>query len=145
MNFMDINIRQILFHLQFPLLSKSTPYIKEFCIEILFPSVVLSLLVIYMRNIWLKAILSIVVFSACIYIVEDKFEITAYLEQRKKVSDFYENYYMPFDSANLSDFTPKQNLIIIFAESMESTFSAKNIPATLRGGGIHLITRHLVR
>ena len=141
MNFMGVNIEQILFHLRFPLVSKSTPYIKDFCIEVLLPSVALAIFVIYIRKLWLKLALSIVIFIACIYIVEGKFEITAYLEQRKKVSDFYEKYYMPFDSANLTDFTPTQNLIVIFAESMESTFSSKNIPtnfanrAQIGGGG----------
>ena len=140
MNFMGVNIEQILFHLRFPLVSKSTPYIKDFCIEVLLPSVALAIFVIYIRKLWLKLALSIVIFIACIYIVEDKFEITAYLEQSKKVSDFYEKYYMPFDSANLADFTPTQNLIVIFAESMESTFSSKNIPTNFAnraqiGGG----------
>lgn len=132
MNFINVGgIEQILFHLRFPLVSKSTPYVKEFCIEVLFPSVVLAIFVIYIRKLWLKVVLSIMVFITCIYIVEDKFEIIAYLEQSKKVSDFYEKYYMPFDSANLANFTPTQNLIVIFAESMESTFSAKNIPTNL--------------
>ena len=140
MNFMNVNIEQILFHLRFPLLGKSTPFIAEFCIEVLLPSLGLTLLVIFLRKIALQVALSAVIFVACVFIVEDKFEILAYLEQRKVVSNLYENHYKRpldiIDVANLADFVPKQNLIIIFAESLESTFSSANIPI---GGGIYKI------
>lgn len=138
--FMNVDIEQILFHLHFPLVSKSTPFIKDFFIEVLLPSFGLALLVIYLRKISLQIVLSAVICTSSIYIVESKFEILAHLEQRKIFSNLYENHYIAFDLTNFSDFTPKQNLIIIFAESLESTFSSANIPSTLSniqaGGGL---------
>lgn len=137
--FMNVNIEQILFHLRFPLVSKSMPFVKDFFIEVLLPSFGLAALVIYLRKISLQLVLSAVICTSSIYIVESKFEITAYLEQRKILSNLYENHYKAFDLISVSDFTPKQNLIIILAESLESTFSSANIPSTLSniqaGGG----------
>lgn len=141
MYFMNVNIEQILFHLRFPLVSKSTPFIKDFCIEVLLPSLGLALLVVYIRKISLQIVLSAMICASSMYIVESKFEILAYLEQRKIVSNLYENHYATFDFENFSDFTPRQNLIIILAESLESTFSSANIPSALSnadgGGDLH--------
>lgn len=142
LHFMNVNIEQILFHLRFPLVSKSTPFISNFCIEVLLPSLGLALLVAYIRKISLQVVLSAIICTSSIYIVESKFEILAYLEQRKILSNLYENHYATFDLTNFSDFTPKQNLIIILAESLESTFSAANIPLrNANGGGIYKIRR----
>lgn len=135
LHFMNVGIEQILFHLRFPLIDKSTPYISNFCIEVLLPSLGLALLVIYLRK-TLQIVLGAIICMASIYIVESKFEVLAYLEQRKIVSNLYENHYKKFDFT--STFTPKQNLIIIFAESLESTFSGANIPTKTNnqsGGG----------
>ena len=68
-------------------------------------------------------------------ITNNKLKITRYLNTQETYSTLYEEYYKPFDMANLQDFSPKQNLIIILAESLESTFSAKNIPYSQGGGG----------
>lgn len=135
LHFMNVNIEQILFHLRFPLVSKSTPFISNFCMEVLLPSFGLALLVAYIRKISLQVVLSAIICTSSIYIVESKFEILAYLEQRKILSNLYENHYATFDLTSLSDFTPKQNLIIILSESLESTFSAANIPLRNANGG----------
>ena len=147
MNFMHINIEQVLFHLRFPLLNKSTPFIKEFCIEVLFPSVVFAILVVLIRKALWQIVAITAIFVASLCIANDRLQIVAYLKQKNNVSTLYENHYKPFDIANLAGFTPKQNLIVIFAESLESTFSAKNIPNTIGGGEIALLlvnTRPLV-
>lgn len=69
-----------------------------------------------MQKILLKVALTLVIFVACIFIVEDKFDVLAYLDSRKIRSNLYESHYKAFDSANFANFSPKQNLIVILAD-----------------------------
>ena len=84
--------------------------------------------------------------SICLFILafgfaDSKLKFSAMIENHffKPYSNFYEEHYI---APKISDFTkPKnaRNLIVIFAESMESTFSGANIPA---GGGQNEILRY---
>lgn len=94
----------------------------------LFPSVVFAILVALIRKSLWQIVAITAIFVASLYIINDRLQIVAYLKQKNNVSMLYENHYKPFDIANLAGFAPKQNLIVILAESLESTFSAKNIP-----------------
>lgn len=154
-----VDFSQILFHLRFPLLDNNTPFVGKFLGQVLLPAFAcaflitfpqITLKVITLFYAWLKkatfgkVAFAFVLFALCLNITNNKLKITRYLKTQETYSNLYETHYKPFDSANLANFTPKQNLIIILAESMESTFSAKNIPAQIGGGETPLITRHLV-
>lgn len=158
--FGNVPFSQILFHLQFPLLGNDTPFVGKFVNKVIIPSflcafcitftqLVLKIIIATIGFLFQKATLgkvafAFVLFALCLNITNNKLKITHYLKTQETYSNLYETHCKPFDSANLADFTPKQNLIIILAESMESTFSSKNIPAQNTGGGTLLITRHLV-
>lgn len=157
--FGSVNFSQILFHLRFPLLDNNTPFVGKFLGQVLlpafacaffitFPQIVLKVITLF--YVWLKkatiskVVFAFVLFALCLNVTNNKLKITHYLKTQESYSNLYEKHYQPFDSTNLVNFKPKQNLIVILAESMESTFSAKNIPTQNWGGGIRLITRHLV-
>ena len=155
-----VDFSQILFHLRFPLVDNDTPFVGKFLGQVLlpafacaflitFPQLVLKIITLFYA--WLKkatigkVAFAFVLFALCLNVTNNKLKITRYLKTQDTYSNLYENHYKPFDSTNLAHFKPTQNLIVILAESMESTFSSKNIPAQNGGGGeMPLITRHLV-
>lgn len=81
-----------------------------------------------------KVALSLALFALCVNVVVNRFKIKDYLHTQTQYSQLYENHYKPFDSANLAGFTPKQNLIIILVESLESNLAAYT--SENGGGGI---------
>ena len=149
--FGNVPFSQILFHLQFPLLGGDTPFVGKFVNKVIipsflcafcitFPQFVLKIIIatigfLFQKATFGKVASAFVLFALCLNVTNNKLKITHYLKTQETYSNLYETHYKPFDSANLADFTPKQNLIIILAESMESTFSSKNIPAQNTGGG----------
>lgn len=158
--FGGVGFEQILFHLRFPLLGEGTPFVGKFINKVLLPAFVCAFVItfpqfslkilakiatILVSAFFKKATLgklsfAVVLFGLCLNISNNKLKITHFLKTQSKFSNLYETHYKPFDSANLAGFSPKQNLILILAESLESTFSAKNIPQDLlqiaqNGGG----------
>ena len=165
--FGGVGFEQILFHLRFPLLDNNVPFVGKFINKVIipalacafvitFPQITLKILTqfyAFLKKATLgKLTFAFVLFALCVNVTNNKLKITRYLKTQTEFSNLYETHYNkpPFDivnSANLAGFTPKQNLIVIFAESLESTFSAKNIPNTIGGGEIALLlvnTRPLV-
>ncbi|MGX2982027.1 hypothetical protein [Helicobacter sp. 23-1045] len=148
--FGKVDFGQILFHLQFPLLDNNTPFVGAFVKKVIlpalacafvitFPQITLKILTqfyAFLKRATLgKLAFAFALFALCLNITNNKLKITHYLKTQTEFSNLYETHYKPFDSANLAGFTPKQNLIVILAESLESTFSSKNIPNTNGGGG----------
>ncbi len=152
--FGGVGFEQILFHLQFPLLDNGVPFIDKFIRKVIlpalacafvisFPQLTLKIIINFATKFYAflkkatlgKLAFAFVLFALCLNITNNKLKITRYLKTQTEFSNLYETHYKPFDSANLAGFTPKQNLIVILAESMESTFSSKNIPNTQTGGG----------
>ncbi len=81
-----------------------------------------------------------VILGVIIIYTDEDFAFSYFITKltHKEYSNFYEEHYIIQDSFPLQDSIKKpNNLIIIFAESMESTFSANNIPMNVNGGGQH--------
>lgn len=158
---------QILFHLRFFVFDGTMPLVGSFVAKVLLPSFALSTLVTFTRpcvkigvrfvkffyqvvvlkffcgvvlfnKINAKLAFALVLFALFLNITNNKLKITRYLSTQESYSTLYEEQYAAFDKQALANFTPKQNLIVIFAESFESSFSAASTPKN--GGGI---TRHL--
>ena len=152
--FGGVGFEQILFHLRFPLLGGDTPFVSKFISKVLLPALACAFVISFPQltlkiltqcyTFLKKATLSklafaFVLFALCLNITNNKLKITHYLKTQSEFSNLYETHYKPFDNVNLAGFTPKQNLIVILAESLESTFSSKNIPNIIGGGGIKLV------
>ena len=147
---------QILFHLRFPLLDGSTPLVGSFIAKVLLPSFAVAMLVAFTQpcvkigvkfaKFFYDFVLSnnakiakitfaVALFALFLNITNNKLKITRYLNTQESYSSLYEEQYAPFDKQALANFTPKQNLIVIFAESLETTFSAASTPKNGGGGG----------
>ena len=152
---------QIVFHLRFPLLDSNTPFVASFVAKVIMPSLALSFFIAFTARCvkflrWFYEVIVLKFFYGFVLsqkakvakfafalalcalflnITNNKLKITRYFNTQETYSTLYEEHYKAFDMANLQDFSPKQNLIIILAESLESTFSAKNIPYSQGGGG----------
>lgn len=149
---------QILFHLRFPLLDGSTPLVGSFIAKVLLPSFAVAMLVAFTQpcvkigvkfaKFFYDFVLSnnakiakitfaVALFALFLNITNNKLKITRYLNTQESYSSLYEEQYAPFDKQALANFTPKQNLIVIFAESLETTFSAASTPKNGGGGRLY--------
>ncbi|RDU65412.1 sulfatase-like hydrolase/transferase, partial [Helicobacter sp. MIT 14-3879] len=160
-----ISIEQIIFLLSFPMTGLDDAVSKiifvDTLIYIVIPSFILSLFITFLPNIFsflknnslitklandiknhniaLRISISICFLIVSLNILENKFQVFNYLYSYffKEYSNFYEQNYI---TPNVSKLNKPRNLIIIFAESMESTYSSKNIPSNIlmqnRGGDI---------
>lgn len=153
---------QIVFHLRFPLLGNGVPLVGSYLFSVVFVSAIIAFCIAWMRvavkilayfytcaikafdrfgNAKTKAFkifLSIALFALCVNVVVNRFKIKDYLHTQTQYSQIYENHYKLdiAKSANLAGFTPKQNLIIIFVESLESNLTTHTAEHT--GGGNRL-------
>lgn len=76
--------------------------------------------------------LALSVFVLCLTIFMQQFNVLAYVDTLSTESDFIEEHYVDPDSAEIVFPEKKRNLIYIFLESMENTFSDPSA-----GGSIH--------
>lgn len=76
-----------------------------------------------------KVVFAIALFALCINITINRFRIKDYFALQTQYSNLYEKHYKPFSMTNLNSFAPKQNLVMILVESLESNLSHNN------GGG----------
>lgn len=137
--------------------------------HILIPSILVAIFIIFLPRVLLhkyaqkcfeilqkfmrEALARNIAFSLCVSLcfliiavdkADSKLSIAESIQNKlfRKVhfSNFYEENYI---TPNISDFSAKntRNLIVIFSESMESTYSGANIPSEL-GGGISEISRY---
>lgn len=161
-NFETSDFGIILFHLRFPLLGNGVPLVASFIFKVVCASLLIAFCVSYTKlaisfirfayNIstnligkistskltTFKVVFSIALFALCANIVVNRFHIKDYVRTQTQYSQLYENHYKPFDSANLAGFTPKQNLIIILVESLESNLILQT-SENEGGGGNRLI------
>ncbi len=137
----------ILFHLRFPLLGNGVPLVGLYLLNVVFLSFIIAFCIAWTRqsarllallygyaikafdkisnfkvNIF-KVVFAIALFALCTNIVINRFKIKDYLHTQTQYSQLYEEHYKPFDLANLKDFSPTQNLIVILVESLESNLT----------------------
>lgn len=157
-NFETNDFGIILFHLRLPMLGNGVPMIYQFILKVVVVSLIIAFCVafygivikmiasLYARLSAIKplyksislVIFAIILFVLCANIVVNRFHIRDYLQNQKEYSQLYENHYTSYNLANIKHIKqttqPKQNLILIIAESLESNFS------NYIGGGANLLT-----
>lgn len=148
-----VEFSAVIFHLQFPLLDNdnSSGFVKSYILRVIAPSLFCAFCITFPHIIhkcvaWLyrrflraglpNLALAFILLALCVNVANNKLKISHYLKTQKSYSNLYENHYKPLE-APLAQ-APTQNLIVIFVESLESTFSAKATPLKVAnmGGGI---------
>lgn len=167
----EVEIAQILFHIQFPMTDTDPIFIIGFVLKALLPSILLSVLILYPKQpyryiltalkrakcygskiltfarshtLGLRVLMCLALIVFATKFVERKFHIKEFMAQSatKQYDTFYETHYVnpPLQeiAAQFSRLASPRNLIVIFAESLESTYSAKSVPVGTEGGGKRL-------
>lgn len=71
------------------------------------------------------AILGIVTLIGSLLYVEQEYQVMDYIKQRREVTTIYEDYYVSPDDVAINVNGDKRNLILIYMESMETSYASK--------------------
>lgn len=150
-----LNLEQLIWLFAKPLQGTDNAVLSQILIEVtlqvLLPSFILAMIVVclpkifankYAYKLWHSILNHSIAFRLCVAIcllfisfeiADKKFSITEFVNFHlyKKYSNLYEEHYAISQDYQTTQAKPK-NLIVIIAESLESTYSSKNIPN--RGG-----------
>lgn len=125
---------QIIFHLKVPLEGTNPQVFKDWGKQCLLKGIVLALLLfmpcivpIYASYYDIICVLSLI---GCIIYALAKFGIVEYIVNQFRTTDLYEKYYVDGKSVNITFPEKKRNLILLYVESMETTYTSKE-----NGGG----------
>lgn len=143
--FGNIGMEEIVFHLNMPL--KGTPhemfldfFLKVICLTVLFGSIAAYALTLskwVRKNIVVFTVVSSIVLSmwtiGLLYIANNAFGFTEYMQDRSEASSFIAEHYVDPDGVNLTFPNEKRNLICIYVESAESSLQDK-----ANGGGFDI-------
>ena len=130
----SLNMNELMFHLQSPVEGTDTEIIKSYIVSCLLVSVVLTAVLIFLyikiknrRRIVLGISLGCMICIAAVTIgyMWERLGITAYAKNQTTSSSFIEDNYVDPNSVSLSFPEKKRNLIYIFLESMENTYSSE--------------------
>ncbi len=142
---------QIIFHLKVPLEGTNTQFIRDWIrkcfLKGLAFSVVLSVpcSVRFYRNYYSE--ICKFVFICCIIYGLYKIKIVEYIVNQFRTTDLYEKYYVDGKTVNITFPEKKRNLILLYVESMETTYTSVenggNYPADLIPEVTALAKEHL--
>ena len=130
----SLNMNELMFHLQSPIEGTDTGIIKSYIVSCLLVSIVLTAVLVFLyikiknrRRIVLGVSLGTMICIAGVTIgyMWERLGITAYAKNQTTSSSFIEDNYVDPDSVSLSFPEKKRNLIYIFLESMENTYSSE--------------------
>lgn len=130
----SLNMNELMFHLQSPVEGTDTGIIKSYIVSCLLVSVVLTAVLIFLyikiknrRRIVLGISLGCMICIAAVTIryMWERLGITAYAKNQTTSSRFIEDNYVDPNSVSLTFPEKKRNLIYIFLESMENTYSSE--------------------
>lgn len=130
----SLNMNELMFHLQSPVEGTDTGIIKSYIVSCLLVSVVLTAVLIFLyikiknrRRIVLGISLGCMICIAAVTIgyMWERLGITAYAKNQTTSSSFIEDNYVDPNSVSLTFPEKKRNLIYIFLESMENTYSSE--------------------
>ena len=130
----SLNMNELMFHLQSPVEGTDTEIIKSYIVSCLLVSVVLTAVLIFLyikiknrRRIVLGISLGCMICIAAVTIgyMWERLGITAYAKNQTTSSSFIEDNYVDPNSVSLTFPEKKRNLIYIFLESMENTYSSE--------------------
>lgn len=131
----SLTMDELVYHLMTPLDGTNTDMIKAYCNQCVVPTIlVLALAVmlvlvnrkkekIFRRIIVLLSVAAIGIATATIGITWNILDIGAYLKGQKTYSTFIDDNYVDPASVNITFPKQKRNLIYIFLESMEMTYT----------------------
>lgn len=137
--FGEISFSQVLFHARIPVLDYDTPLVASFLYSVFVPSLLLgffSNLVLAKLSKAFKAswggllalALVLCAFGVNLGVASANLKVGEFLASQKEFGSLYERHYKFFDKTALDGVKPTQNLIVIIAESFESTLSSQSIP-----------------
>lgn len=130
----SLNMNELMFHLQSPVEGTDTGIIKSYIVSCLLVSVVLTAVLVFLyikiknrRRIVLGISLGCMICIAAVTIgyMWERLGITAYAKNQTTSSSFIEDHYVDPNSVSLTFPEKKRNLIYIFLESMENTYSSE--------------------
>lgn len=130
----SLNMNELMFHLQSPVEGTDTGIIKSYIVSCLLVSVVLTAVLVFLyikiknrRRIVLGISLDCMICIAAVTIryMWERLGITAYAKNQTTSSRFIEDNYVDPNSVSLTFPEKKRNLIYIFLESMENTYSSE--------------------
>lgn len=121
---------QIIFHLKVPLEGTNTQFIKDWvkkcflkaCCE----SVILTIPCYFFqdyRNVY--GTVCVLCFMACIIYALFKVGVVEYIMNQFRTTDLYEKYYVDGKNVKITFPEKKKNLILLYVESMETTYTSK--------------------
>lgn len=133
----SLTMDELVYHLTTPLEGTNTDMIKAYCNQCAVPTILIFVLVvmlvlanrkkekIFKRIIALLSVAAIGITAVTVGITWNILDIGAYLKGQNTYSTFIDDNYVDPSSVNITFPEKKRNLIYIFLESMEMTYSDK--------------------
>lgn len=124
---------QIVFHLKVPLEGTNPQVFKDWIQQCFFKGVAMGLLLLipyilpgcggYYGAIY--GTVCVVAFAGCMVYALVKIQIVEYIINQFRTTDLYEKYYVDGKDVNITFPEKKRNLILLYVESMETTYTSK--------------------
>lgn len=135
----DITFDEIVFYLSSPLEGTAGNVISAFILKVAVPTVLAAVMFAVVsvilrkkgrekvRRITAVVLLTAVAVVSCVQLfrADKRYGILKYIKSQNSTSDFADNYYVAPSKDNVKFTGKKRNLIYIYLESMETTFSDK--------------------
>ena len=138
----NLTMDELMFHLTGPLEGTSSDMIKEYLLQcalptlVIFVALIISIVILRKRKFFylfdgVLLVGLILVSFGTVYTTADKLDLADYLESQGTYSEFIDTNYIDPSEVALNFPKQKRNLIYIFLESMETTYTDKE-----NGGGV---------
>ena len=135
----DITFDEIVFYLSSPLEGTAGNVISAFILKVAVPTVLAAVIFAVMsvilrkkgkekvRRITAVVLLTAAAIASCVQLfrADKRYGILKYIKSQNSTSDFADNYYVAPSKDNVKFTGKKRNLIYIYLESMETTFTDK--------------------
>lgn len=125
----NLTIEQLIFHLKVPIEGTDTSMIKQYIIQVIPISIILSIvttmIVKAVQGKRLLKYLDKMILASSIVFVFMKANVVGYVANQIRASSFIEENYTRVEEENIIFPEEKNNLIYIFLESMESSYTSK--------------------
>ena len=149
----SLTMDELVYHLTTPLEGTNTDMIKAYCNQCAVPTILIFVLVVmlvlanrkkekvFRRIIALLSVAAIGITAATVGITWNILDIGAYLKGQNTYSTFIDDNYVDPSSVNITFPEKKRNLIYIFLESMEMTYSDKDSGGAFKKNVIPELTK----
>lgn len=116
---------QIIFHLKVPLEGTNTQFIKDWVRKCFLKGLACSV-VLYVLFLWgWYDQAALIGFLVCVVYGLRRIELPQYIFNQFRTTDLYEKYYADGRKVNITFPEKKRNLILLYVESMETTYTSK--------------------